>query len=78
MIEIITAVLGIALTLVAWIYNPKRRIQAELDSIYKSLEVLYVKRDTALANNDADVLSVVTIDITKLLARKADLLKRLG
>lgn len=78
MIGIIAAALGIISTIVAWNLNPKRRLYQEIDEIYRQLEILYGKRDEALANNDSDTLSVVTDSIVRLCSRKAVLLKRLG
>lgn len=78
MIEIVTGVLGIAGTLIAWFFNPKRIIYAELDSIYKQLEILYGKRDVALATHDSDALTIITADIIKLFTRKNTLLLRIG
>lgn len=77
MIALITGVVGIIATILAWNLNPKRKIYAEIDEIYRELEVLYTKRDNALANNDSDGLSIVTMHIVRLCTRKADLLKRL-
>ena len=77
MITAIVSLLGIASTLCAWFFNPKRILYAELDSIYKQLEELYVKRDKALTANDSDALTVVTADIVKLSQRKASLFQRL-
>jgi len=78
MLAAITAVLGIIATLCAWFLNPKRRLYAELDVIYKELEEWYVKRDTALANNDSDGLSVATAAIVRLCEDKARILERLA
>ncbi len=77
MVELITAIAGIIATLLAWFLNPKRAMYAELDSIYKQLEVLYAKRDKALADNDSDTLTIVTADIVKLFTRKTVLFQRL-
>ncbi len=76
MIELITAALGIAGTLIAWFLNPKRAMYAELDSIQRQLEELYVKRDDALSKNNSDVVTVVTADIIRLLNRKTQILQR--
>ena len=78
MLAAITAALGIIATLCAWFLNPKRQVYAELDGIYKELELLYAKRDVALANNDSDTLTIVTADIVRLCQRKTVLLQRLG
>ena len=78
MFGIIASVLGIISTLVAWNLNPRRRLYAELDNIYRQLEELYAKRDKALADNDSDILTVVTSTIIKLCQRKAVLLQRVG
>lgn len=77
MIAIITGVVGIIATVLAWVLNPKRRIHAELDNIYRQLEELYTKRDEALVNHDNDTLTVVTDGIMRLCARKTILLQRL-
>ncbi len=77
MITAITAALGIAATLLAWFLNPKRVLYSQLDSIFKQLETLYVKRDDALAKNDIDTITVITADIVKLCETKNRLLQRL-
>jgi len=76
-IAIITTILGIVSTVLAWTLNPKRRLYAELDSIYKELEVLYEKRDKALQEHDGDTLTIVTASIIKLRDRKASIFQRL-
>jgi len=78
MLAAITAALGIIATLLAWFMNPKRQLYTELEGIYKELEVLYVKRDKALVDNDSDTLTIVTADIIRLCARKARILQQLG
>jgi hypothetical protein len=77
MIALITGMVGIASTILAWFLNPRRKLYAELDSIYKTLEVCYEKRDKALQNGDNDTLTIVFADIVKLCQRKAVLLQRL-
>lgn len=77
-LTIISSALGIVSTLAAWFFNPRRRLYAELDSIYKQLEVLYGKRDKALVKKDNDALTIVTADIIRLCNRKTILLQRLG
>jgi hypothetical protein len=77
MVAVLTAALGIASTLIAWFFNPRRLIYSELDKIYLTLEALYGKRDKALQENNSDMLTVVTADIIKLCNRKAILLQRL-
>jgi len=78
MLALITGIVGITSTLLAWFLNPRRQLYAEIDKVYKELEVCYVKRDKALANNDSDILTVVTADIIRLCARKTVLFQRLG
>ena len=78
MIALIAGVVGIVSTILAWNLNPRRRLYAELDGIYKELEVCYAKRDKALVEHDNDALTVVTADILRLCKRKAILLQRLG
>jgi hypothetical protein len=77
-IAILTGILGIAGTLCAWFFNPKRALYAELDSIYKQLEVAYAKRDKALQDHDSDTLTIANSIIIELCNRKAILLQRLG
>jgi hypothetical protein len=77
MIALITGALGAISTLLAWFLNPRRRLYAELDTIYKRLEACYEKRDKALQNGDNDTLTIVFADIVKLCQRKAVLLQRL-
>ena len=78
MLTAITAALGIISTLLAWFLNPKRRLYAELDEIYKELEKIYVRRDKALQSGDSDELTIVTSLIVSLVERKAILIKRLN
>lgn len=78
MLALITGVVGIIGTLLAWHMNPRRQLYAEIDKVYKQLEECYVKRDKALASNDSDTLTVVTADIIRLCAHKTTLLQRLG
>lgn len=77
MLAAIVAALGIVSTLLAWFLNPKRVLYAQLDSIYKQLEDLYVKRDKALAENDSYTLTIVTANIVSLCKAKNNLLQRL-
>jgi len=77
-ISAIVALLGIASTLIAWNLNPKRRLYAELDSIFKQLDKLYKERDDALTNHDNDKLTIVNADIIKLCQRKAYILQQYG
>lgn len=77
MFTLISSVLGIIATIVAWNLNPRRRVYAELDEIYKELEKLYVRRDKALQTNNSDELTIVTDLIISLCSRKAVLLQRL-
>jgi hypothetical protein len=73
----VVGLIGIVGTILAWNLNPKRRIYAELDSIYQELEKCYDKRDKALVAGDSDTLTIVTADIIWLCKRKAVLLQRL-
>ena len=77
-VALITGVIGVISTLLAWFLNPRRQLYAELDQVYKQLEECYVKRDKALATNDSDGLTLVTADIVRLCNRKTSLLQRLG
>jgi len=77
MITLITGVVGIVATLLAWFLNPRRQLYADIDKVYKDLEECYAKRDKALATNDSDTLTIVTADIVRLCARKTILLQRL-
>ncbi len=72
----IVGIIGIISTLLAWFLNPKRVLYAELDSIYKKLEVLYVQRDKALVENDSNTLTIVTSDIIRLSNRKNTIIQR--
>lgn len=76
-ITIAVSVLGIASTLTAYFFNPKRKIYLELDNIYKSLDKLYGDRDKALAANDSEALTIADNNIITLSSRKQVLLKRL-
>jgi hypothetical protein len=78
MITLITGVIGIVATLLAWFLNPRRQLYAQIDQVYKDLEADYVKRDIALAANDSDTLTIVTFDILRLCTLKTRLLQRLG
>ena len=75
-LSIIISVLGILSTVLAWYLNPRRRLYAEIDSIYRELESLYHERDEALAANDSDGLSLITDSIVKLCERKTILFQR--
>jgi hypothetical protein len=75
---IIAGVVGITSTILAWKLNPRRRTYAELDSVYTQLEKLYKRRDKALAENNSDELTAVTVDIIRLRKKSHDLLQRLG
>ncbi len=68
--------IGIASTLVAYYFNPKRMMYAELDGIAKKWEALNVKRDEALAKNDSDSLTIINASIDILRARQTVLLHR--
>jgi hypothetical protein len=77
----VVGLIGIAGTILAWNLNPKRKVYAELDSIYQELYKnggLYERRDKALASNNSDELSIVNELILRVCARQAVLLKRLG
>jgi len=76
MFTLIASVLGIIGTILAWNLNPRRKLYAELDDIYRQLENLYVLRDKALKNNDSDLLTVATGSIVELCQRKAVLFQR--
>jgi len=78
MIALITGVVGIVATLLAWFLNPRRQLYAKIDDVYKQLEECYVKRDKALATNDSDSLTLVTADIIRLCTLKTSLFQRLG
>ncbi len=73
---IIAGVVGIISTILAWSLNPKRKLYAEIDDIFRQLDSLYEKRDKALADNDSDILTVINAAILKLRDRKAVLLQR--
>jgi hypothetical protein len=78
MLAAITGIIGIISTLLAWFLNPRRRLYAELDQIYKELEGWYVKRDKALIAHDDDTLTICNAAIIGLSSRKGILLQRLG
>ena len=76
MLTAIAGIIGIIATILAWSLNPKRRIQAELDSITQQLVVLYRSRDEALIKHDNDALTIITADIVRLCERQTVLLQR--
>ena len=78
LLTIIAGVVGIVGTLTAWFFNPRRRINTELDQISGRLETLYQVRDKALNENDQDTLTRVTDDIGRLQSRRNEILQRLG
>lgn len=81
MIALITGVVGIISTILAYNFGPgaaKRKIIAELESIYKELEKLYARRDKALQTHDNDELTIANSLIIKLCSRKTILFQRLG
>lgn len=73
---IITGVIGILGTVIAWYLNPNRQRYAELDKIFIELDGLYKKRDVALEKNDNDILTAVAVRINELRKRKDALLQR--
>jgi hypothetical protein len=77
-LAIIAGLVGIAGTLTAWYFNPKRRYQQELDKINSDLAVFYQLRDRALDEDDMDTLTRVTADINGLQSRRNEILQRLG
>ena len=77
-LAIIAGLVGIAGTLTAWYFNPKRRYQQELDKINSDLGVFYQLRDRALDDDDMDTLTRVTADINGLQSRRNEILQRLG
>ena len=77
-LAIIAGLVGIAGTLTAWYFNPKRRYQQELDKVNVDLAGLYQLRDKALNENDQDTLTRVTVDISGLQSRRNEILQRLG
>jgi hypothetical protein len=77
-LAIIAGLVGIAVTLAAWFFNPKRRYQQELDHINSDLAVFYQLRDRALDEDDTDTLTRVTADINGLQSRRNEVLQRLG
>ena len=77
-LAIIAGLVGIAGTLTAWYFNPKRRYQQELDKINSDWAVFYQLRDRALDEDDMDTLTRVTADINGLQSRRNEILQRLG
>jgi len=79
-LNIILGILGIVGTYLTWQFYPKRKIYAEIDSIYNALHKsggLYDRRDKALKENNTDELTVVTELIISIKERKEILLERL-
>lgn len=76
-LTIAVGVIGIAGTLTAFFFNPKRILYRQLDDIYKSLNKLYGDRDKAIAENDSEALTIADNNIITLSSRKQVLLKRL-
>lgn len=76
-LSLAVGVVGIAATLTAWFFNPKRKMFVELDIIFKKWEELAAKRDKALAENDNDTLTIVNAELGKLRTRKVILMARL-
>lgn len=73
----IPTILGIIATIVAWKLNPQRRIYDQLDAVYDNIDTLEKTRDDALANNEADRLSVATSGLILLRKKKVELRSRL-
>lgn len=71
----IAAGIGLITTILAYFINPGRRKTEELNKIFKELDQLYIKRDTALEKNDSDTLTLVTDRILVLRFRKDSLLQ---
>jgi peptide subunit release factor 1 (eRF1) len=78
MIALLTGIVGLATTILAWYLNPRRQLYDEIDRTYRELEENYVKRDKALADNDSDALTAATAAIVRLCQIKNCLLQRLG
>lgn len=74
---IITAILGIIATILAWKFNPQREMYAELDYIDKQLDAEYRIRDKALIENNNDQLTLSVTIIAKLKIRKNIIMERL-
>jgi len=79
MIALITAIVGLIATLVAYFINPntqKNKIRVQLLDLYKQLDDLYRRRDEALQNNNSDELTIVTALIIKLCQTKANIMEQ--
>lgn len=71
----IATALGILSTVAAWYFNPRRKINSEIDKIFKELDQLYIERDKALEKNDDNILTSVVYRINVLRQRKDRLLQ---
>ena len=77
-LPVIIGVLGIAGTLVAYFFNPKKKLWDEMDKIYDALEISYAKRDKALLDHDSETATIADSEILALKLRKKVLKERLG
>jgi type II secretory pathway pseudopilin PulG len=80
-LTIVTAVLGILSTLLAYFLAPQRKkdkLRQQLVDVYKDLEALERKRDEALQSNDTAMLTIITNNIIKLRNCKANIFQQLG
>lgn len=76
MIALLTGIVGLITTFLAWKFNPKRILLSELDHIDEEKNKWEGVRDEALSKNDVDNLTVAIAKLLQLRERKADLLQR--
>lgn len=73
---IISSIIGIISTVVAYNYNPRQRLYKEIDQIDLQLKRLSNEKDFALKVNDSDLLTTITMQLLDLEKRKSLLLQR--
>lgn len=78
---ILTVILGLTAVIgpiVAYKYNPRIKIQKELDGISKEVSEWEKTRDEAISKNNADNITITVNKLEQLRARQTVLLQRYG
>ena len=75
-VALLTGLVGLVSTILAYNLNPKRILQAKLDAIADMIKFWEEKKDEALANNDTELLNVAVDRLIGLRHDQADLLAK--
>jgi len=73
-IALLTGIVGLISTILAYRWNPKRLLQAKLDAVAHQIKHWEGKKDEALAKNDIDGLNVSIAKLVELHNDQASLL----